>query len=29
MHRNLAENQIDANNLYALGMGGRYKLTKR
>ncbi|WP_159476705.1 DUF5777 family beta-barrel protein [Dyadobacter sp. 3J3] len=29
MHRNLAENAIDANNLYALGMGGRYKLTKR
>ncbi|WP_439585597.1 DUF5777 family beta-barrel protein [Dyadobacter bucti] len=29
MHRNLAENQIDANNLYALAMGGRYKLTKR
>jgi len=29
MHRNLAENQIDANNLYALGVGGRYKLTKR
>jgi hypothetical protein len=29
LHRNLAENQIDANNLYALGMGGRYKLTKR
>lgn len=29
MHRNLAENQIDANNLYALGMGGRYKLSKR
>lgn len=29
MHRNLAENQIDANNVYALGMGGRYKLTKR
>jgi hypothetical protein len=29
MHRNLAENAVDANTLYALGMGGRYKLTKR
>lgn len=29
MHRNLAENAMDANTLYALGMGGRYKLTKR
>jgi hypothetical protein len=29
MHRNLAENLTDANNLYALGIGGRYKLTKR
>jgi hypothetical protein len=29
IHRNLAENQTDANNLYALGIGGRYKLTKR
>lgn len=29
IHRNLAENQIDANTIYSLGMGGRYKLTKR
>ncbi|MDR6804694.1 hypothetical protein J2Y45_002998 [Dyadobacter sp. BE34] len=29
MHRNLAEKPLDANNVYALGMGGRYKLTKR
>ncbi|WP_342088722.1 DUF5777 family beta-barrel protein [Dyadobacter sp. OTU695] len=29
MHRNLAEKPLDANNVYALGIGGRYKLTKR
>ena len=29
IHRNLAENQIDANTIYSLGIGGRYKLTKR
>ena len=29
VHRNLAENQIDANTIYSLGMGGRYKFTKR
>ena len=29
MHRNLAENTLDANTIYSLGMGGRYKFTKR
>lgn len=29
LHRNLAENLVDANTIYTLGMGGRYKLSKR
>lgn len=29
LHRNKTENVEDANTLYSLGMGGRFKLTKR
>ncbi|MBP7184248.1 MAG: hypothetical protein KBA06_01980 [Saprospiraceae bacterium] len=29
VHRNYVEKQLDPNNIYALGLGGRYKLGKR
>lgn len=29
VHRNLANSELDDNDIYALGMGGRVKLTKR
>ncbi|MBW8331370.1 MAG: hypothetical protein K0M40_05065 [Prolixibacteraceae bacterium] len=29
IHRNLVKTELDQNDIYALGVGGRYKLTKR
>jgi len=29
IHRNLVRTELDQNDIYALGVGGRYKLTKR